>query len=248
MGLPAVHVLPPVSINVFTRVPEPGRVKTRLIPAIGAHRAAALLRCMTRITLARAREADIGPVTLWCTPAPDATLRTLAGEFEAESRVQLGADLGERMHHALQKALDEHAAALVLGTDCPFISVGDLERTRSLLFEHDNRVVLGPAHDGGYYLLAARAVHASLFAGVPWGGGEVLERTRGRLDAMGWSWAELETKHDIDRPEDLAYVRSLPELAHFDATPAGNGPGACPDLPRPSPKGSNPHRSEKKKH
>ena len=218
--------MPPVSVNVFTRVPEPGRVKTRLIPAIGAQRAAALLHRMTRTTLARVREADIGALTLWCAPAPGEALRALAREFGAGIRAQCGADLGERMHYALRDALDEHSAALVVGSDCPFIRAADLEWTRRLLFDHGNRVVLGPAHDGGYYLFAARSVDQSLFAGIPWGGGEVLERTRGRLDAMGWKWAELDLKHDIDRPEDLEHLRGLPGLTHFVPTRAGSGPGA----------------------
>jgi len=213
--LAAVASLPPISINVFTRAPEPGRVKTRLIPAIGARRAADLLLGMARVTLRRVREADIGPAILWCTPAPNDTLRALAEEFGMRLRVQHGMDLGERMHHALRSALEEHEAAVVLGTDCPFISPEDLEGARTLLFEHDCQVVLGPAFDGGYYLLAARRVDATIFAEVPWGGAEVLNRTRQRLDAKGWRWAELATRHDIDRPEDLVRLRDVPELARF---------------------------------
>ena len=227
-ALPPVGSLPPVSINVFTRAPEPGRVKTRLIPAIGALRAADLLRGMTRVTLARVREADIGPATLWCTPAPDETLRATAEEFRMKLRTQHGMDLGERMHYALRLALKEHEAALVLGTDCPFISRKDLEEARTLLFEHDCRAVLGPAFDGGYYLLGARTLDASLFTEIPWGSGEVLDRTRGRLNAKGWRWAELGFRHDIDRPEDLVRLRDVPELAHF----AGHGlVGPAPDPP-----------------
>ena len=216
-----------VSINVFTRAPVPGQVKTRLIPVLGAEGAAALLRRMARVTLARAREADVGPLTLWCTPAPDAFLRALAEEFGAGLRRQHGADLGERMHHALRTALKVHAGALLLGSDCPFVSGGDLRRARSLLFEHDHRVVLGPARDGGYYLLAARSVEASLFDGVRWGSGEVLDQTRRRLDALGWSWAELDPKHDVDRPRDLVHVTHLMESGSRTRPRAGS-PGPPP--------------------
>ena len=227
--------LPPVSINVFTRAPEPGRVKTRLIPAIGAELAADLLRRMTRVTLTRVRAADIGPLTLWCTPAPDEFLRALADEFRAVVRIQRGADLGERMHYALRSALDEYPAALVLGTDCPFISGRDLERTRTLLFEQENHAVLGPAYDGGYYLIAARALDASLFAGIPWGTGEVLDRTRFRLKAIGWRWAELEVKHDIDRPGDLVLVRDLLEPGQLDEGFAEDASDARRDCRDPAP-------------
>ncbi len=219
---------PPVSVNVFTRAPEPGRVKTRLIGAIGAEGAADLLRRMTRITLARVRDAGIGPTTLWCTPAPNEPLLALAGEFGVDIRVQHGADLGERMHYALRSALNAHAAALVLGTDCPFITREDLERVRTLIFQDDNQVVVGPAFDGGYYLLAARVVDASLFADIPWGGAQVLDRTRRRLVAKGLRYAELDARHDIDRPEDLVRLRNIPELAHF-ADHGGVEPASSPE-------------------
>lgn len=147
-------------------------------------------------------------------------------------RTQRGEDLGERMHYALRSALVEHAGALVLGTDCPFISREDLEGARTLLFEHDHQVVLGPAFDGGYYLLAARRVDATIFVGVPWGSGEVLNRTRQRLDAKGWRWGELATRYDIDRPEDLPLLRDVSELAHFSACgPVEPVPGAGFRLP-----------------
>lgn len=192
---------------------------------------------MTRVTLARVREADIGPATLWCTPAPDETLLALAEEFGTRVRVQHGTDLGERMHYALRSALDEHVAALVLGTDCPFISREDLEGARTLLLEHNHRVVLGPAFDGGYYLLAARSVDASLFTDIPWGSGDVLDRTRRRLDAKGWRFAELDLRHDIDRPEDLVRLREIPELAHFAVQGlAEPSPGARAGRAQPGPR------------
>ena len=231
--MPLGPPLAPVAVNVFARAPVPGRVKTRLIPALGARGAADLSRQMTRMTLRCVVEADVGPVTLWCAPEPDAFLRALAGEFRVALRCQRGADLGERMHHALGDALAAHPGALVVGTDCPFLSGQDLHRARNRLFEHHDRVVLGPAHDGGYFLLAARAIDASLFANMPWGGDEVLERTRLRLAALGWRWSELDPRHDIDRPGDLVRVAHLLapsakaalRIEAFPDLPSDSGPG-----------------------
>ena len=201
--------LPSVPVSVFARAPVPGRTKTRLIPVLGARRAAELAARMTRLTLERAAEADLGPLTLWCAPGPDAFLRALAEEFGAGLRTQPGGDLGSRMHHALRWALEGHPAAVLVGSDCPFLSAEDLRRTRSLLLEGSSRAVIGPACDGGYYLIALREVDESLFEGVPWGGERVLEVTRRRLKRLGWRWEELASRPDIDRPGDLVHVKDL---------------------------------------
>jgi len=198
-----------VPVNVFTRAPVPGRAKTRLIPVLGAKGAAELAARMIRRTLERVVEADLGPLTLWCAPGPDAFLRDLAGEFGAGLRTQRGGDLGSRMHHALSRALVGHPAAVLVGSDCPSLSAEDLRRTRSLLLEGNNRAVLGPACDGGYYLIALREVDESLFEDVPWGGERVLELTRRRLKRLGWHWEELVARTDVDRPGDLVHVKDL---------------------------------------
>ena len=222
MSLPALP-LPSVPVNVFTRAPVPGRTKTRLIPVLGAKRAAELAARMTRRTLERAVEADLGPLTLWCAPGPDAFLRALAQEFGAGLRTQSGGDLGGRMRHALRRALEGHPAALLVGSDCPSLSAEDLRRARSLLLEGNNRAVLGPACDGGYYLIALREVDESLFEDIPWGGERVLELTRRRLEGLGWRWAELATRPDVDRPGDLVHAKDLLSLP--GEPPAGGGAG-----------------------
>ena len=223
-SLPRTPSLPSLPVNVFTRSPVPGRAKTRLIPALGARRAAELAGRMTRLTLERIVEADLGPVTLWCTPGPDEFLRTLAEEFRAGLRTQCGTDLGDRMHYALRWALDGHPGAVLVGSDCPFLLVEDLRRTRTLLFEGDNQAVLGPAHDGGYYLIATREIDATLFAEIPWGGNEVLELTRRRLQDLGWRWEELDPKHDVDRPQDLVHVAHLLSASGEPSSRTGAGP------------------------
>ncbi len=188
-----------------------GRVKTRLIPALGAKRAAALHRRLTRQTLTSALNSRIGPVILFCVPdTRHPFFRQLKSDLGISLRSQRGADLGERMHHALKSALSQHTSALIIGSDCPGIDEQYLRQAAASLISGDNPVVLGPARDGGYVLLGATRLDPLIFHAVPWGSGQVLEVTRARLRELGWSWSELAPMEDVDRPEDL--VRLEPGL------------------------------------
>jgi rSAM/selenodomain-associated transferase 1 len=196
---------PALPVLIFARVPESGRVKTRLIPAIGAERAADLHAGMLRHTIATALAARLGPVSLWCTPTQGhAHFRALADEFPVTLVAQRGDDLGERMLAAFEAQTDGTGAVLV-GSDCPFLEVGDLQRAAGELAGGADAVI-GPAADGGYYLIAVRSAHPHAFAGVPWGGDGVLAQTRVNLERLRSRWVELDTRHDIDRPEDLALL------------------------------------------
>ena len=198
-----------VPVLVFTRTPVPGRVKTRLIPAIGAERAANLHRAMLWRAVATAAQAGVGPVDLWCSPASEHPyIEAIRREFGLGLHLQRGADLGERMHHAFQSQLGEAEGALLIGTDCPFLAVGDLQQAAQALHEGEDAVI-GPATDGGYYLIGLRTSHAVLFSGVPWGSGQVLAVTRQKLGELGWRWRELAPRQDVDRPADLAVLSDL---------------------------------------
>ena len=194
---------------VFTRTPVPGQVKTRLIPAIGAERAANLHRAMLWRTVATAAAAAVGPVSLWCSPASEHPyIAEIQRAFGLQAQVQSGADLGERMHLALQSQIGDAAGALLVGTDCPFLEARDLQRAARALGEGADAVI-GPAQDGGYYLIGVRKSDSKLFTGVAWGSELVLAATRQRLRDLGWQWHELATRRDIDRPADLAAVADL---------------------------------------
>ena len=200
----------PVAVQVFARAPEPGLSKTRLIPALGAERAAMLHRALVEDALGTACRAGIGPVTLWCTPdPPHAELVALSEAHDTAIATQRGAGLGERMFNALRDGLDACPGALVIGSDCPFLTAGDLGAAACLLAEGRDAVV-GPARDGGYYLLAVRRLSDVLFHGMDWGTSRVLQETRTRLGGLEWTWSELATKSDIDRPADLDLLQFAP--------------------------------------
>ena len=194
---------------VFTRTPVPGRVKTRLIPAIGAERAAKLHRAMLWRTVATATAAAVGPVGLWCSPAVEhPCIAQMQREFDLDVQRQQGADLGERMHHALRTRAGDAAGAVLVGTDCPFLQVGDLHRAAGILRDGDDAVI-GPAEDGGYYLIGVRDSDMAVFSGVRWGSDHVAAATRQKFRNLGWRWRELATRQDVDRPADLPAVADL---------------------------------------
>jgi rSAM/selenodomain-associated transferase 1 len=188
-------------ILVFAKAPVAGRAKTRLIPALGAEGAAALQGALIRHTLRTALNSD-GEVVLWCHPDPSHPEFARYAKQGIACRTQEGADLGERMFNAAANFAD--GPVVIIGTDCPDLPSADLNRTLTLLATH--QAVLGPALDGGYYLLGLQRAHRALFDGIEWGTDRVLGQTRDRLRRLGWSWSELAPRRDIDRPEDLAWL------------------------------------------
>ena len=186
-------------IIVFARAPLPGRAKTRLVPRLGEWGAARLHLRLVRQALRTARASGCGPVQLH--------LATRHSMFRG-AKIQRGADLGERMLHAVAEGLRTHRTVILIGSDCPALAACDLRRAERLL-KGGCDVVLAPAEDGGYALIAARRVSRRLFAGVPWGGATVYEETLRRLEALGWRWRALRTLWDVDRPQDLERLRAL---------------------------------------
>jgi glycosyltransferase A (GT-A) superfamily protein (DUF2064 family) len=122
--------------------------------------------------------------------------------LKAGFRLQRGRDLGERMHHALSR----NPGAILIGTDCPELTAADLRRAARLL-RGGAEVVIAPAEDGGYALIGARRVRVEIFRDIAWGTSSVYDETVKRL--TGYRWRALRQVWDVDRPEDLARLRSL---------------------------------------
>jgi rSAM/selenodomain-associated transferase 1 len=187
------------AVIVFARAPVAGAVKTRLIPRLGAPGAARLQQRLTRCALRMARGAHCGPVELHLT-RPHALYRG--------AKRQKGDDLGERMQNALALALRRYRSAILIGTDAPALTAADLRRAARWL-QGGADVVLAPAEDGGYALIAATRVSSSLFRGMPWGSDRVYAETVKRANQAGLRWRALRTVWDVDRPADLERLRSL---------------------------------------
>ncbi|HEY0335846.1 MAG TPA: TIGR04282 family arsenosugar biosynthesis glycosyltransferase [Burkholderiales bacterium] len=195
------------AVIVFAKAPMPGAVKTRLIPVLGPEGAAALHGRLVERTVATASVAARDTVELHVAPEDD-FLRCCAARYNAALVPQCGLDLGDRMHHAFERALlrGRCSAVVLIGSDCPALTALHIRCAFEAL--HDGYdAVLGPAEDGGYVLLGLTRTDRRMFEGIAWGTSEVLDQTRARLRGLGWRWRELETLWDVDTPADWARLK-----------------------------------------
>jgi len=195
-----------VAVLVFARAPVPGAAKTRLIPRLGAWRAA---RLQMRLTERALRTALAGCAVVELHAAPSVHhpyFRFLERKLRVAAVRQSGRDLGERMRNAFATTLRRHAGVMIIGTDCPALTPRDLRRAARLL-RGDCDAVLAPAEDGGYALIGLRKLRREMFEGIGWGGAHVLRDTLARTKRLRVKL--LRTVWDVDRAEDLERLRSL---------------------------------------
>lgn len=206
--------LPLETLLLFTRYPRPGLVKTRLIPALGAEGAARLQQRMTELMYRQAlamQEKRALRVEVYFDGGSTKEVRRWV-PIGCAVKKQHGGDLGMRMRHAVNTAFASDAArTVIIGADCPFLTAELLDEAFNLLGTRD--AVIGPAHDGGYYLLGLNRPADLLWENINWGGESVLRQTMDKCKAHNITVAMLPPLPDIDRPEDLALLaNNLPEL------------------------------------
>lgn len=203
-----------ILIIIFAREPVTGQVKTRLIPALGEEGATSLYKQLLNVTIKNVIAADLSPVNLCITPDSRITFFSqMSCSASFELSVQVGNDLGERMYNALERALKNYSKAILIGTDCPFLSSDDLQQAISALDEHD--MVFSPAKDGGYVLVGAKKVNPVIFEHIDWGTDKVMEKTRETLLKHHINWLELTEQHDIDVEDDLRKLLLHNDFKHF---------------------------------
>lgn len=189
---------------IFTRYPEPGKTKTRLIPALGAEGAAEFHRQMTENTVKMVREfAASYPVSteIRYTGGSAELMRDWLGA-DLRYTLQGDGDLGDRLRESFQGAFDlGKTAVMAIGTDCRDLNMGILAEAHEKLKTGD--IVLGPADDGGYYLIGSSRFISEVFVGIRWGTSEVLQQTLTICQRLNLSIELLPQLADIDRPEDL---------------------------------------------
>jgi uncharacterized protein len=191
-------------LYIFTRFPQPGCTKTRLIPTLGTVGAANLQRQMTEHLLARFQSPRLQKSLLLEVHFTGGTTQQMADWLGNAVKIapQCEGDLGERLIYSLEQGFAAGLQRiLVVGSDCPALDETQIMQALKLLSSHD--IVLGPAVDGGYYLIGLNRLYAPLFENVPWGTNRVLETTQTLATNGGLSVALLNCLPDIDRPEDL---------------------------------------------
>lgn len=190
-------------IIIFYRNPIPGHVKTRLAAGIGAEKALEVHLKLGMQTMQVVSDVSCDKVVFY-------DREVVAGDYWDDrvfmKEIQKGADLGEKMADAFDRMFhDGYRNILIIGTDCPEITSELIESAFENLGNHD--VVIGPAVDGGYYLLGLKAPVPELFTGVDWGSAAVFDQTIQKLTLSGQSFFCLRKLHDIDRPEDLQFLK-----------------------------------------
>ena len=220
---PAGHRAMP--LYLMAKAPVPGEVKTRMAPRLDPEQSAQLAHLMLVQTVAAACRHWPGVVTLCVWPDPDHPAFTrLAAKHGIKVTTQIDADLGVRMMAALKQGIAHAGGAAVMGCDVPHCPGEILARAHALLVGGENP--LGPAADGGFYLLGLQrgagadesagdetaveeAPIEALFNGVRWGGSAQLDEVRARAVAAGLRFCELPTVRDIDRYPDLEWLAGI---------------------------------------
>lgn len=195
----------PTRIVIFAKAPVAGRVKTRLIPALGAEGATRLARRMLAHTVDKAIAAGVGAVELCASPSmhdPAWHRPTLPTRLQWSDQGE--GDLGQRMARAARRWLDAGQRLLLIGTDCPELDWRMLQTAARSLSEHD--AVIVPTADGGYALLGLNRFDATIFDHIRWSTDTVARETLNRIETLGWTVHRLPSLRDIDEAADLRWI------------------------------------------
>jgi len=198
------------AVIIMTRYPEPGQVKTRLIPALGEEGACRLHQRMVEHTMATARNFSFvfsSELFVFFYGGSEMLMKSWLGS-DAWYLPQLAGDLGVKISAAFHAVFDRgFKTAILIGTDCPDIDNNILSESFSLL--EKTEMVIGPAADGGYYLLGLKKRHDNLFKGIDWGSDQVLSQTLSVAGNAHIRVSCLQELADIDRPEDLMKIKGI---------------------------------------
>lgn len=188
---------------IFVKYPQPGKVKTRLGATIGMELAAEFYRVFVEQTFQLAKRCSFDAIFVAFEPAERETEILAMIPAGLKCFPQKGAHLGQRLEHAFTSAFSNGAAHVIaIGSDSPTLPAQHVAEARAKLRTHD--LVLGPAEDGGYYLIGLNQVQSPLFQDIPWSSDSVLESTVAAANRLELSCFLLEKWYDVD---DLTTLR-----------------------------------------
>jgi uncharacterized protein len=188
------------ALAIFLKNQRLGAVKTRLAAAIGDQKALEIYTRLVALTLKAAKEVSASRHLFYSD-----TLESAPKDLQAEPHIQIGSGLGERMNNAFNQLLDNYHKVVLIGSDLPEISATLIDEAFEKLDTND--LIIGPAEDGGYYLIALKAPQPTLFSAIEYSNAEVFEQTLVRAEAEKLKVATLKKLRDID---------TLADLDHFD--------------------------------
>lgn len=194
------------ALLIFIRNPELGKVKTRLAQDLGDLEALRIYNTLLSHTRQVTLAVDAHRL-LFYSDFIDRNDEWPARRFD--KHLQPKGDLGQRMQQAFEMALQTHEGAVIIGSDCPELTPAILHEAQDQLQQHD--FVIGPAADGGYYLLGMRQLAPTLFQDMTWSTENVFEETIRRIEALHASYHTLPTLSDVDYAEDWERHRHLLE-------------------------------------
>lgn len=203
--VPGVPTVPTCRIVLIAKAPLAGYCKTRLIPALGPDGAAALAAQMLRHVAQTAVDAQVGPVEICAAPTAIHPLwHTLRLPAQLAWTEQGEGDLGQRMARAAGRTLARGETVLLIGSDCPALTVSHLRNAAQAT--QRGAAALIPACDGGYVLLGLPHMLPALFADMPWSTPDVARITLERMAAARMPVQVGDALHDVDEPSDLAFL------------------------------------------
>ena len=198
-----IYKYPDTVIQVFCKAPIAGQVKTRLIPDLNVQQAVDVHIELTRRILSLLSDSLLCPIQLWCSPdSSHPFFNDCLDDYQLSLHQQQGDDLGQRMDHAISTALEHASKVLLVGCDCPSLTVSDFEYAIKAL-QTPQDIVLAPAEDGGYVMIGMTEPYPEIFSNMTWGDSTVLQTSRQRIEQAGLKINETRQQWDIDSFDDL---------------------------------------------
>ncbi len=192
------------ALIIFVKNPEPGKVKTRIANTVGNDEAISIYKQLLEFTSKIAKSVACERYVFYFPLVLEEDM------FDTEyfhKKLQTKGDLGDKMQTAFASVLAKHKHVLIIGSDCAELTSGDIQRGFDELEEND--VVIGPAKDGGYYLLGMNDLQMFLFKDMPWSEDSLLEESIMRVQDRGLNYSLLNIKSDIDYIEDWEEYKHL---------------------------------------